>query len=47
MSTETYLVLANSIVWVGMGLYLTFLGVNASRLNKRLSRIELLEDGDE
>ena len=50
MNAVQYVMLANGIVWLAMGLYLTFLGRSTAELNRRLVQLELLrssEAGDE
>jgi CcmD family protein len=44
MSATTYLVMANSAVWLGIAGYLAFLASRAANLKKRALQIQLLED---
>ncbi len=43
MNAQSYLLIANAAVWVGIGAYLFFLGQETSRLKKRLEQLHLLE----
>lgn len=43
MSSTTYLIIANSAVWLGIAGYLAFLATRAANLKKRAQQIELLE----
>ncbi|QJB57292.1 CcmD family protein [Pseudodesulfovibrio sp. zrk46] len=47
MSATTYLIIANSLVWIGIAGYLGFLASRASELKKREQQIELLGGGDD
>lgn len=42
MSATTYLVLANSAVWLGIAGYLAFLATRTANLRKREEQIKLL-----
>lgn len=47
MSATTYLILANSAVWLGIAGYLAFMATRAANLKKRARQIELLEDAND
>ncbi len=40
MQTDTYLLLANIAVWLGLGGYAAFLQARSARLEQRLSQLE-------
>ncbi|QLA15593.1 CcmD family protein [Desulfolutivibrio sulfoxidireducens] len=46
MEKETYLFVANALVWIGVGGYLLFLSRAQARLKKRLERLETPRDHD-
>jgi CcmD family protein len=43
MNAQSYLLIANAAVWVGIGAYLLFLGQQSSRLKKRLEQLHLMD----
>lgn len=45
MSATYWLVAANAVVWVGLGMYLIILGRRQYSLNNRLQQLENLKDG--
>jgi len=44
MEKETYLFVANALVWIGVGGYLLYLSRVQARLKKRLKRLEIMRD---
>ncbi|KHK04286.1 CcmD family protein [Desulfovibrio sp. TomC] len=44
MGKEVYLFAANVLVWVGIGCYVAFLATSQTRLERRLKRLEILND---
>ena len=44
MEKETYLFVANALVWIGVGGYLLYLSRGQARLKKRLKRLEIMRD---
>ncbi len=46
MEKETYLFVANALVWIGVGGYLMILSRVQARLKKRLERLEAPRDFD-
>jgi len=47
MSSTTYLILANSSVWLGIAGYIVFLATRSANLKKRAQQIQLLEDSND
>ena len=47
MSATTYLILANSAVWLGIAGYLAFMATRSANLRKREQQIQLLEDSND
>lgn len=45
MNYETYLLVANVAVWLGVGGYLAFLAARQKRLSTRIRQMEQLSDG--
>ena len=43
MDTQTWIILANAAVWIGMGAYLAFLAARQRALAARLSQMEMLD----
>jgi len=44
MDPQEYLLLANVLVWLGIGGYLSFLAIRQNRLEQRLNQMERLND---
>ncbi|MFP5259689.1 MAG: CcmD family protein [Acidobacteriota bacterium] len=44
MGKEVYLFAANVLVWVGIGCYVAFLATSQKRLERRLHRLEIVND---
>ncbi|WP_084448595.1 CcmD family protein [Desulfovibrio inopinatus] len=44
MTNETYLLAANIVVWLGVGLYAAVLMQKGRQLEKRIRRMETLQD---
>ncbi len=40
MESATLLIIANAVVWIGIGLYLFFLSARQNALERRLRRME-------
>ncbi|MBU1001237.1 MAG: CcmD family protein [Proteobacteria bacterium] len=45
MDYQTYLLVANVAVWLGVGGYLAFLAARQRRLNTRIRQMEQLSNG--
>ena len=42
MENTTVIMIANAVVWIGIGLYLFFLNTNQNALDRRLRRMETM-----
>lgn len=42
MTAIGYVMLANGLVWAGIGLYVLFLGLKTGEISRRLTQLELL-----
>ncbi|MFW5487239.1 MAG: CcmD family protein [Desulfovibrio sp.] len=43
MDAQSYLLIANAAVWIGIGCYVFFLGRQSSHLKRRMDQLQLLE----
>jgi CcmD family protein len=47
MSAETYLFIANAMVWAGVAGYLAFLAARSNALTRRVRQLELMGEDDD
>ena len=45
MDTLTWVVLTNAVVWLGLGVYMTFVALQQKQLRQRLDQLEILNNG--
>ena len=43
MDTQTWIILANAAVWIGLGAYMAFLAARQRTLMARLAQMEMLD----
>lgn len=44
MNSEFYLFWANAVVWIGISIYILFLGLAQRNIKRRLGQLERLKD---